>query len=83
MVTENLHHYLLVYDHAQAELVRYESFDDAERAIERYSAMEREYDKGDRVEVVLIGSDSFETVKRTHANYFDRGVTVSGYLADV
>lgn len=83
MMAEGLHHYLLVFDHVRGELVHHESFDDAERAMERYSEMEQEHDKGDRVEVVLIGSDSFETVKRTHANYFDGSVAVSGYLADV
>lgn len=32
------------------------------------------------VEIVLIGSDSIETVKRTHANCFDGSVAISGYL---
>src|SRR5690625_3280642 len=35
----------------------------------------------DRIEVVLIGSDSLETVRRTHANYFEAKVSTSKYLA--
>jgi hypothetical protein len=35
------------------------------------------------IEIVLIGSDSIETVKRTHANYFDGTVTISRYLAGI
>jgi hypothetical protein len=33
--------------------------------------------------VVLIGSDSFETVKRTHANYLDDSESVSKHLTDI
>jgi hypothetical protein len=34
--------------------------------------MEREYEGRVDMEIVLIGSDSLETVQRTHANYFSR-----------
>jgi hypothetical protein len=34
-------------------------------------------------ELVLIGSDSLETVKITHANYFDGTVAVSKYFAGI
>jgi hypothetical protein len=33
--------------------------------------------------VVLIGSDSIETVRLTHANYFDGSVAISKYLVDL
>jgi hypothetical protein len=32
------------------------------------------------MEIVLIGSDSLETVMLTHANYFDGTASVSKYL---
>lgn len=35
------------------------------------------------LEIVLIGSDSIETVRLTHANYYDGMVTVSQYLAGI
>ncbi len=46
-----------------------------------YAAKERELQGQKSSEIVLIGSDSFETVKLTHANYFDGTVSVSKYLA--
>ena len=33
-----------------------------------------------RMEIVLIGSDSLETVRLTHANYFDGSAKVSKYF---
>lgn len=35
------------------------------------------------MEIVLIGSDSVDTVKLTHANYFDGSAAVSEYLAGI
>jgi hypothetical protein len=35
------------------------------------------------MEIVLIGSDSLDTVKLTHANYFDGSVAISKYLVGV
>ena len=48
-----------------------------------YASTEAAYGERKNIEVVLIGSDSFETVKRTHANYFDGSVSVSKYLAGI
>lgn len=49
-----------------------------------YARLEREHmDKADRVEIVLIGSDSLETVKVTHANYFDGTVAGLKYFAGI
>jgi hypothetical protein len=57
--------------------------DDADRAVAAYAEAEALYGDRKDVEVVLIGSDSFETVKRTHANYFDGSSAVSKYLAGI
>ncbi|MGA9377029.1 MAG: hypothetical protein ACSLE7_03610 [Mycobacterium sp.] len=49
-----------------------------------YADKEREHlDSSDSIEIVLIGSDSLETVKLTHANYFDGTVAVSKYFAGI
>jgi hypothetical protein len=49
-----------------------------------YARLEREHlNRADGVEIVLIGSDSLETVKVTHANYFDGTVAVSKYFAGI
>jgi hypothetical protein len=38
--------------------------------------LEREHRGDDKLEIVLIGSDSIETVRRTHSNYFGNGTGV-------
>jgi hypothetical protein len=40
-------------------------------------------DTSDAIEIVLIGSDSLETVKVTHANYFDGTVAASKYFVGI
>lgn len=64
-------HFLLVYDHKSDELVRVVEFgEDVEQATEAYAKMEAEYSLDAAVDIVLVGSDSLETVKVTHRNYF-------------
>jgi hypothetical protein len=66
-----LFHFLLVYDHQQQKLRHQEQFEDGAAAAAAYAAMERVH-RGDKsLEIVLVGADSIETIKRTHANYFD------------
>lgn len=65
-----LKHFLLVYNHRTQRLVSQEEFSDSSEAIERYEEEERlNYDK-DYMDIVLVASDSIESVKVTHANYF-------------
>lgn len=83
-MTEQIQHFLLVFDHRAGRLIRTEEFgEDADRALAAYAETEALYGDRKEIEVVLIGSDSFETVKRTHANYFDGSVAVSKYLAGI
>ena len=78
-------HFLLVFNHRQGKLVEVVEFgDDSEAAITAYAAKERELQDDAALEIVLIGSDSLETVKRTHANYFQGpAASVERYLAGV
>lgn len=83
-MTDRIQHFLLVFDHSAGHLIHTQEFgEDAERALATYASTEAEYGDRKDVEVVLIGSDSFDTVKRTHANYFDGSVSVSKYLAGI
>jgi hypothetical protein len=83
-MTDRIQHFLLVFDHTAGHLIRSEAFgEDADSAMAAYASTEASYGTRKDVEVVLIGSDSFETVKRTHANYFDGSVAVSKYLAGI
>lgn len=79
-------HFLLMFDHDTGTLICEEPYLDGDEAVAAYTAKEREVEehhKERRIEVVLIGSDSIETIRQTHANYFDGSVTVSKYLAGI
>lgn len=79
-----IQHFLLVFDHRAARLLDERHFGaDGEAALKAYSAAERQYRDDRDMEIVLIGSDSIETVRLTHANYFDGTVAASKYLAGI
>ena len=79
-----IQHFLLVFDHEFGRLIDTVEFGtDGEAAVAAYSAKEKELEDRKLVEIVLIGSDSIETVMLTHANYFDGSAALSGYLAGI
>ena len=82
--SRKIKHFLLVFDHDKDELVHEREFGtDIDSALEAYRAME-DLNKGNtRVEIVLIGSDSLSTVKKTHANYYAEDPAVSRFLVDL
>ena len=76
-----IQHFLLVFDHAKGSLITERDFGtDSHAALDAYSECEREHRGNDLIEIVLIGSDSIETVRLTHANYYNGTATVSKYL---
>ncbi len=85
-VTQKIQHFLLVFDHSAGKLLQLQEFGtDADRALDAYAAKEREHEKSERVEIVLIGSASLDTVMLTHANYFNGSASVgsSPYLVGI
>jgi hypothetical protein len=83
-MTKGINHFLIVFDHATGRLEDLIEFgEDSDRAVAAYSDKERELEGRKLVEIVLIGSDSLDTVKLTHANYFDGAAAVSKYLAGI
>ncbi len=77
-----IQHFLLVFDHDAGHLIETIQFgEDSERAVAAYAAKEKEFEGRRRIEIVLIGSDSLETVKLTHANYFDGRAAASKYFS--
>ena len=64
-------HFLLVYNGPLRVLERSERFEDVEAALAAYAQAEDDYRGRKDVEVVLLGSDSLETLKRTHGHYFE------------
>jgi hypothetical protein len=80
-MTKGIKHFLIVFDHAEGKLIELDEFgEDSDAAVEAYAAKEKELRDRELVEIVLIGSDSLDTVKLTHANYFDGTASVSKYL---
>lgn len=66
-----INHYLLVFDHARDELVDTQDFGtDVRAAMAEYSRRERLHRMDGHIDIVLVGSDSLETVKVTHSTYF-------------
>ncbi|MGH7777368.1 MAG: hypothetical protein ACREPI_09345 [Candidatus Dormibacterales bacterium] len=84
-MTAPIQHFLIVFDHAAGKLAEdvVEFGVDSERAVAAYAAKEKELEGREAMEIVLIGSDSLDTVKLTHANYFDGSVAVSEYLVGI
>ena len=69
--TDRIQHFLLIYDRHRDELMSHESFGaDADAATTAYRAAEIEYHDRPEMDIVLVGSDSLETVKVTHSTYF-------------
>lgn len=84
MTDKTIRHFLLVFDHERGRLIDQQEFgDDSEAAVAAYAAKEQEFQGQRMIDIVLVGSDSLGTVRRTHANYFDGTVAVSKYLAGI
>ena len=78
-------HFLLIYNIELGRLVETEEFTDARVAGARYAELERRYAGQRAFEIVLVGADSIDTIKRTHGQYFADGdhALASPYLAGV
>jgi hypothetical protein len=70
MSDELLHHFLLVWDARSRKVTVEDLGEDADAAAQRYSDVEVEYEGKPGYEVVLIGADSLDTIRQTHAHYF-------------
>jgi len=79
---ERIKHFLLIYDHAAGRQVGVEEFgSDSKRAVARYEELEEQNRSNDnRMDIVLVGSDSLDTVRVTHSNYFTQS---AGSVDDV
>jgi hypothetical protein len=67
-------HFVLIYDVTNERLIDVLDFgDDSEAAMSKYVDLEREAREAQLTgrEIVLVGSDSLETVKATHSHYFN------------
>lgn len=65
-------HFLLIYDRRRGQLIEApREFSDAAEAASAYAELEEQHRDDQHLEIVLVGSDSLDTIRRTHGNYFD------------
>ena len=81
----DIKHFLLVFDRQAGPLIRECDFGtDVDAAVAEYQRLEREHFGDSRYDIVLVGSESIESVKVTHASYFRNGLeSLEQYLRSV
>jgi hypothetical protein len=80
MTAADIRHFLIVYDIPTATAQVRNFGTDYDGAIAAYSEIEAEMRDRDDLDIVLVGADSLETVKRTHSSYFDTQETFESLL---
>jgi hypothetical protein len=70
MSIDDIHHFLVVYDVNIGE-AEVKQFDDYDAAVAAYEKLEEEARGRKDLDIVLLGADSLETVKKTHSSYFE------------
>ncbi len=63
-------YFLLTYDRSKLRLIDIERYQDGDKAVDLYGERERQYADQPQMEVVLLGADSEEAIRATHATYF-------------
>jgi hypothetical protein len=82
MSAKDLNHFLVVYriSHARAEVRSFGH--DYAAAVDAYNDAEDQHRDDADIEVVLLGSDSIETLKRTHSSYFELSERIDKVVLD-
>lgn len=65
-----LRYFLLVFDPSNGRSAEVRTFEETDDALDAYRDTEHRFRGQQGIQVVLIGADSLETVKKTHSNYF-------------
>lgn len=72
-----IQHFILIFDRQARRLVEQIDFGNrAAAAVTRYGEIEALYWDQPHMDIVLVGSDSIDTIKVTHANYFEDDTSV-------
>jgi predicted Zn-dependent protease with MMP-like domain len=77
--------FLLIPDHKKRKVLSAQQFDtsETEDAITVYQEAEIENLNNRNWEIVLIGADSIDVIRKTHGHYFGSSDTISKYLSHV
>jgi hypothetical protein len=65
-----VNHYLVVFDRSSGKVLRRQRFSDPGKALDARFAEERKHRGETSIEVVVLGADSWDSLKRTHGRYF-------------
>lgn len=65
-----MNHYLIVFDRSKSAMLRCEAFKTRNEAVQARFEVERDLGHNADVEVVVLGANSPEALKRTHSRYF-------------
>jgi hypothetical protein len=79
-------YFILVYDLELRSVDVHEYGDNLEQANAAYSVLEDQFAGHGEHEIVLVGADSIETIKRTHSPYFSTGSAaevVEAFIASI
>jgi hypothetical protein len=80
MTDADIRHFLIVYDIPTSKASVRDFGTDYDAALAAYAEIEGEMRGRDDLDIVLVGADSLETVKRTHSSYFDTAETFESLL---
>lgn len=80
MTEADIQHFLIIYDIPAGQSQVRDFGTDYDTALEAYAEIEDEMRERDDLDIVLVGADSLETVKRTHSSYFPTGETFESLL---
>lgn len=69
-MNDTINHFLLVFDIGRQTADVRAFGEDYEAALSAYGDAEEQYRSNPQIEVVLLGADSIETLKKTHSSYF-------------
>lgn len=70
MSESDIRHFLVVYSLSEGRATVREFGTDYDAALSAYAEAEADFANRDSYDIVLIGADSLETIKRTHSSYF-------------
>lgn len=70
MNESDIKHFLVVYDLGAEKATVHEFGTDYDAALAAYAEAEEDFANRDAYDIVLLGSDSLDTIKRTHSSYF-------------
>lgn len=83
-MTSSFNEYLLIFNRSTLQLEEIREFGtDTDAAVVAYGEAENEFRGDPHIEVVLIGSDSLDTIRVTHGVYFEAEAISERFMAKV